>query len=466
MKKVFIFLVLLLSIVHCKSQVISFLPHLVDDNFDGPAGIYISDLNGDSLKDIICAGADANTIAWWQNMGDHPVSWTKQIIDDDFRGAIYISAGDVDGDSLTDVLGAAWEDHELAWWKNSGGDSTSWTKYVIKTGFGKAHEIMPYDLDKDGDMDVIGVSAGLHSISWFENDGNWPINWTEHEIVDDFEGARSVDAKDIDGDGDIDLAGAALLDHEIAWWRNDGGDTLKWTKFIVGSGFTYAHKVQIVDIDKDEQPDILGTAYNNGLSWWKNDGEDSITWTKQFISFFGSAVIGYAIDPDMDNDMDIVCSAQTANGKIGMWTNNGELPLVWDYNLIESDLAGSWPLHYGDLDKVCGGNGANEIRWYENDLVTSTESPESNDVILTRFKCHPVPFNDQVKFTISLEKTQFVELQVFDISGKVIATLVSGQQFKGEHQFIWHGQNYYPGIYFAQLLFENRRETIKLIKTK
>lgn len=357
-----------------QAQIINFQDHTVEDNFNGPAGLYMADLNNDNRLDIVSAGTDANSIAWWKNTAGDPITWTKQIIDDNFGTAIYTSTGDLDGDGLTDVLGAAFGDHELAWWRNEGGDNITWTKYLIKSSFTQAHEIMAFDVDLDGDMDVLGVSAGLGKISWFENDGNFPIVWTEHTITTGFSGARSVDAKDIDGDGDIDLAGAALLDHEIAWFRNDGGDPIQFTKMTINSTFTYAHKVQIVDIDKDGNEDILGTAFSDGVSWWRNEGNDPVTWTKNFVSNYGSAVIGWAMDADNDNDMDIVCSAQTASGKLGIWYNNNEFPIDWSYELIENNLAESWPLYYGDIDNdgdidlVCGGNSADEIRWYENDL--------------------------------------------------------------------------------------------------
>ncbi|RLD61821.1 MAG: hypothetical protein DRJ05_01750 [Bacteroidetes bacterium] len=352
MKNTYLILAALLSTVNITAQDISFEPHTVDDNFAGPGGIYVSDINNDNRADILCAGLDANSIAWWQNTGGETLTWSKQIIDNDFGGAIFVSAGDVDGDGFTDALGAAYIDHELAWWRNDGNDIIQWTKYTIKGSFTQAHEIMLIDLDMDEDMDVLGVSAGLNTISWFENDGNFPVGWTEHVIVTDFGGARSVDAKDIDGDGDIDLVGAALLDHEIAWWRNDGGNPIQFTKITINTTFTYAHKVQIVDMDNDEKEDILGTAYNAGVSWWKNDGVDTVIWDKQFVSNFNAAVIGLAIDADLDNDRDIVCSAQTANGKIGIWLNNNEFPIDWDFSYIENNLAESWPLYYGDLDNM------------------------------------------------------------------------------------------------------------------
>lgn len=374
MKNLFLTITILLSCIFTlQSQEISFNSNTVDNNIEGPAGIYLSDINNDNHLDIVCAAMEANTIAWWKNSGSNPIEWQKQIIDNNFAEAIYTSAGDIDGDENIDVLGAAFSRHELAWWRNDGEENINWTKYVIKESFTKAHEIMPCDIDQDGDLDVLGVSAGLHKIILFENDGSFPVNWTEHTIVENFAGARSVDAKDIDGDGDIDLAGAALTDDEIAWWRNDGGTPIQFTKITLTDIFNSAHKVQIVDIDKDGNNDILGTAYGNGIKWFKNPGSETDDWQINHVSYYNTAVIGWAFDADNDGDMDIAASAQ-GSSKLTVWENNGEIPIDWTYIQIDN-LAGAWPLNYGDIDNdgdidmVCGGNSANEIRWYENETI-------------------------------------------------------------------------------------------------
>lgn len=443
-----------------QTQNVSYSVHTVDDNFNGPAGLYMADLNSDNRLDIISAGTDANTIAWWQNMAGDPISWVKQIIDDDFGTAIYTSAGDLDGDGLTDVLGAAFGDHELAWWRNEGGDDIVWTKYLINSSFTQAHEIMPFDVDRDGDMDVLGVSAGLGKISWFENDGNFPIGWTEHIVVTGFSGARSVDAKDIDGDGDIDLAGAALVDNEIAWFQNDG--TNQFTQITINSTFTYAHKVQIVDMDKDGNEDILGTAYGNGISWWRNEGNDPITWTKNYVSSYNTAVIGWAMDADNDDDMDIVCSAEDA-ARLSIWENDGETPVNWAFSLIDN-LSGAWPMYYGDIDNdgdidlVCGGNSADEIRWYENelDLSVGIKGHGTNEIQIKIFP-NPAGENLAIKFP---ENTHFpIMIDFSDSSGRVLKTSKVNSNNKKVNI-----SDLPIGFYIIQTIIHDEVSTIKFIK--
>ena len=53
---------------------------------------------------------------------------------------------------------------------------------------------------------------------------------TSHPAAAAFDGAIDVHAADIDGDGDIDVVGAAQLANDVAWWENTAGDGTAWTK--------------------------------------------------------------------------------------------------------------------------------------------------------------------------------------------------------------------------------------------
>jgi PKD repeat protein len=394
MRKITLLSFLLFAIVQgfIFSQEIHFKEHFVDNNFDGSAGIFIKDVDNNGFNDIIAAGADANDICVWLHNGDIPVTWTKEIVDENFIGAIYVYAEDVDGDSLIDLAGAGWYAHQVAWWKNLGGSNPiQWEKQIIDNSFLQAHEVFVLDLDDDNNMDVIGASAQGHVVAWWRNDGGIPVNWTKQNIGTNFSGARSISAGDIDGDNDNDVVGAALLSNEISWWRNDGGNPIVWTKFSVSNNFNGAHKVCLFDLDGDQDLDILGTAYmNNQIAWWRNDGGDPIEWTKIVVTnnFYG-AVIGYSHDIDEDGDVDVVATAQGSN-QVAWWSNEGGNPLVWDKHQIKSGFSGVWPLHIGDIDGdtdidvVAGANNANTINWWENSLFSSDfqAEPTSGEVPL------------------------------------------------------------------------------------
>jgi hypothetical protein len=58
-------------------------------------------------------------------------------------------------------------------------------------------------MDGDGDIDVLSASQSDNKIAWYENDGSQ--GFTAHDITTAADGAFSVFAIDMDGDGDVDV---------------------------------------------------------------------------------------------------------------------------------------------------------------------------------------------------------------------------------------------------------------------
>jgi hypothetical protein len=58
-------------------------------------------------------------------------------------------------------------------------------------------------------------------IAWYQNDGTGNFN-TQQIITTNTNGATSIYATDLDGDGDADVLSASSNDDKIAWYPNDG----------------------------------------------------------------------------------------------------------------------------------------------------------------------------------------------------------------------------------------------------
>ena len=85
MKKIIPFLcILIINTVILYAQEIIFEPHVIDNSFAGPGGIYVADIDMDGNRDVVSAAIDINAVAWWKNNADDPLTWTKQLIDDNF----------------------------------------------------------------------------------------------------------------------------------------------------------------------------------------------------------------------------------------------------------------------------------------------------------------------------------------------------------------------------------------------
>ena len=228
------------------------------------------------------------------------------------------------------------------------------------------------DLDKDGDMDIISGSAN-DGISWWRNDGGNPVNWTEFIVDGAFIGCFSVVSIDIENDGDLDILGTGWNLSEIALWKNEGGEPFTWSKQILDNNFVSAHEVFTCDFDDDGDADVFGAAANDEMSWWRNDGGDPIIWTKQVISdnFSGARSI-YAIDLDGDGDKDIAGAALISD-EVAWWQNNGGDPINWTKFRIAGNFSGSHRVQCvdfdmdGDNDILGAAFTSNEISWWSNE---------------------------------------------------------------------------------------------------
>ncbi|MEO0687483.1 MAG: FG-GAP-like repeat-containing protein, partial [Cyanobacteria bacterium J06649_11] len=140
-------------------------------------------------------------------MGNVPFS--EKNITNSFAAPRSVASADVDGDGDIDILGAAILDDKITWWENTSGDGSTWTQNDITNSFDAAYDVASADVDGDGDIDILGAAYNDDKITWWENTSSDGSNWTQNDITASFNGAESVASADVDGDGDIDILGAA-----------------------------------------------------------------------------------------------------------------------------------------------------------------------------------------------------------------------------------------------------------------
>jgi len=79
---------------------------------------------------------------------------------------------------------------------------------------------------------------------------------------------------------------------------------------------------------------------------------------------------------------------------------------------------------------------------------------------------YPNPFNSSTMIEYSLPKAGKVELRLYDVSGRVIETLINAKQTAGNHRLTFDASKYASGVYFYRLQAGDFVKTNKMVVMK
>jgi len=94
----------------------------------------------------------------------------------------------------------------------------------------------------------------------------------------------------------------------------------------------------------------------------------------------------------------------------------------------------------------------------KNDLISGV-NPGMAGKTFDLFQNFPNPFKESTTFNYQLSQSEIVSLQIVDVNGKVIETLVDEQQSPGNYLVRWNTGKLSSGIYFYRLSAGNYHET-------
>lgn len=295
---------------------------------------------------------------------------SREVMVDDFDSGYCVHVADVDGDGDGDILGSGISgNNEIAWWENLDGAGTEWQKHVIGSQASN-YSLNAVDLNGDGELDLLTVSASMDRISWWENPGGGTGSWTYHYIAYGYVPGEARGA-DLDGDGDADVAVAITYADEVAWWENLDGTGTDWTKHSLLTGAYRPRCICLTDIDGDGDIDIAAPGPIAWLCWWENPQIGGGGWIEHQIQ---TAVPGAESleDADFDGDGDTDLIAVGFSGQLAWWENLDGAGTSWSQVIIEADLHFPATLSVGDLDGdgdtdfASQGKVEYDLGWWEN----------------------------------------------------------------------------------------------------
>jgi hypothetical protein len=96
--------------------------------------------------------------------------------------------------------------------------------------------------------------------------------------------------------------------------------------------------------------------------------------------------------------------------------------------------------------------------------IKNINSPVVSDYHL--FQNYPNPFNPATKIVFQIPKSDFVMLDVYDISGRLVQTLFTGNLKQGKYEIEFDGSTYSSGVYVYKLFTTNFTQSEKMILVK
>lgn len=358
----------------------NFTPNTISDGHGfrslttGAEQLIAHDMNSDGFIDLIGAARDSDAYSFYENDGSQKFKWHRlnkfaYLAND----ANAVSCGDINNDGTTDIVGSSFEGDSFSWFENDGNGNFS-THLVNNSPLNSEnpYDVKVVDIDSDGYLDVIGTGY-LGLFSWFKNDGKGNFELFSIEKNKNIaNGAKSVDYCDLDGDGDMDVLGAALIADNFLWFENDGFGN--FTTNIISSNLTYtdgANSISCADLDNDGDLDILGVARQaDSFVWFEYNGtnnftphllEEGVTGNTRLLNDIKAA------DVDNDNDLDIIGTGFTNPDAFHLYINDG----TGNFNKQEvtgEPIFGELSLHDLDRDGYIDvfGNDFDGLVYYKN----------------------------------------------------------------------------------------------------
>ncbi|MGB5875391.1 MAG: T9SS type A sorting domain-containing protein [Bacteroidota bacterium] len=380
------------------------------------------------------------------NVDFRPYGLTIEDIDKDGVNELICSSrtGDRLGGSTREVMVASVE-----------GQFSSFHSWVVEFNYadtfgGSLYNATTGDLDNDGNQEIYAVVWDLFTMRIFECTGD--KQYTEVFSVDELYSPQGIDygaldaarVADVNNDGvnELYIAGTEpnnqiFIVTGVTDVSQMDSTAIKELYKIPVTNIGKFRAMYIADPDKDGKANLMIAGEQNGQIFsleYKGTGDpaDSTSWDLQVIfdiwteSGFGPTD-SPTIDPrlfygypasDMDKDGKDEYAFVNYRSSFGVWAEDA---YVW---VIEIDVA-------TDVHDVAMG------------------IPEEFELMQN----YPNPFNPSTTIPYRLPTKSLVRLEVFDVNGQQVATLVNGEKEAGYHRTSWV-PGLASGTYFYRLRVE------------
>jgi uncharacterized delta-60 repeat protein len=300
-------------------------------------------------------------------------------------------------------------------------------------------------------------------------------------------GSDAATAITVDGLGNVYVTGRSFgtgtnRDYVTIKYNSDGQE--QWVQRYNGTG-NNEDAANAITVDN------LANVYVTGLSIGVGTERDYATvkynaagieqWVQRYNGTGNGDDIAYSLVVDNWENVYVTGSSHGISSSDDYLTikydANGNEQWVHRYNGLRNryDQALSIAVNNSGLIFITG---TSEGSGTGNDIVTikyfQTSALGEDNIGISEphlFSISPNPFNSQTTIKYQLSCYEHVSLQVFDVTGRIVKTLVNDLQVQGKYNVIWDGKDengnvVKQGVYFSILKIGDRQKQKKTILLK
>ncbi len=405
----------------------------------------IDDLDGDLQLEIVATNSYGQVYVWHED-GTGYLQPNGFFAQGSGNMAGSPTLADIDGDDDLEIIVGS-----------TGGDVYVWhhdgTGYLQPDGifasYGGVYGALAVgDVDNNGDMELVMVGLYWKAVAVFDHDGTFHGGWPRNV---DCGAYASPALADLDGDGRLDIIvgthrGSTDTTASMYVFSDNGEIRPGWPISLRADFYS---SPAVGDIDGDGDPDIVVGSTDGRIYAWHKDGTPVDGWPRNFMyAFYSSPTL---TDIDNDGDVDIVIAGY--DGKV----------YVFDLSAPYNESTMEWPKICHDLFNSGLYHGPSKAG-----VNGSARSPQK--FIL---QTYPLPARGcvTIKLGIPSQASSHVDVDVYDVRGRLVRQVYKGALDPGYHNITWDGKDEAgseaaSGIYFikANHMGKTRNRKIVLVR--
>ncbi len=300
----------------------------------------------------------------------------------------------------------------------------------------------------------VNLGAGIVTAPLILDNKNIAVGTTNHKLFLISPQGDILFEKDLSSRINTEIIAADFINNgelELAFVTNNGNVHLIEQNGEYLEGWPLSLNRQLaqpplaVDLNGDDLVNLIAYSSCGNVYAFHNDG----TIIDSFPFPLNSSITSPATIADIDGDGDWDIVTVTSCGVS-----------VIDYKLPKGQKT-PWTIYRGNYHRT---------GYYGDNTTTGTDIPVS-EYVTSLQQNYPNPFNPTTRIDFSLKEDTSVLLDVFNIKGQKVTTLVNEELAAGNHSVIWNGTNQNnrsvgSGIYFYRLTSPDKTITRKMLFLK